>query len=100
LKKWNGLGGSFRLVGSRAQVGGGTLPHSSPESVAIEVQPAGITATELAHRLRTGTPPVIATVTRGCVRLDLRTVFPREDNDLNAALQAALGGPGVDAGRE
>ena len=90
IKKLGGIAASVRLVESRAQVGGGTLPRSAPESIALEVEPLNMSAAELARRLRTAALPVIANVARGCVRLDLRSVFPHEDGEIVTALLGAL----------
>jgi len=80
----------LRVVASRAQVGGGTLPRAAPPSIAIEVEPRDLAVTELARRLRTGAPPVIASVVKGAVRLDLRAVFSFEDGELVQAVRTAL----------
>lgn len=87
------LAATVRVVASQAQVGGGTLPQSAPESAALELQPREIAAAELARRLRTGPMPVIASVVRGWVRLDLRAVFPHQDGALLDGVIRALGGP-------
>ncbi len=84
------LTATVRVVASQARVGGGTLPHSTPESVALDVQPRDIAASELARRLRIGEMPVIASVVRGAVRLDLRAVFPHQDGVLRAAVIQAF----------
>ncbi len=68
----------------RSQVGGGTLPQASIPSVVLEL-PA-----KIAEPLRRGTPPVIGYVERDRLKLDLRTIFPSEDEALVHALQAAL----------
>lgn len=90
IKKLGGIAAHVRLVESRAPVGGGTLPRSAPESIAVEVEPTNLSAAELARRLRRASFPVIANVARGCVRLDLRSVFPHEDGEIVTALLGAL----------
>jgi L-seryl-tRNA(Ser) seleniumtransferase len=44
----------------------------------------------LAARLRMGSPPVVARIADGRVVLDLRTVFPEQDDALADALRSAL----------
>jgi len=44
----------------------------------------------LESRLRLGDPPVIARVSDGQLLIDLRTIPPRDDDVLVAALAAAL----------
>jgi L-seryl-tRNA(Ser) seleniumtransferase len=92
-KKMAALPATVRVVESRAQVGGGTLPQSAPDSIALDLQPREIPAAELARRLRTGEMPVIASVVRGVVRLDLRAVFPHQDGLLLEGVIRALAGP-------
>jgi L-seryl-tRNA(Ser) seleniumtransferase len=46
----------------------------------------GLSADELAQRLRISDPPIITRVEEGRVLLDLRTVFPHQDGALVAAL--------------
>lgn len=92
-KKMAALPATVRVVESRAQVGGGTLPQSAPNSIALDLQPREIPAAELARRLRTGELPVIASVVRGVVRLNLRAVFPHQDGVLLDGVIRALAGP-------
>jgi L-seryl-tRNA(Ser) seleniumtransferase len=42
-----------------------------------------------AQQLREGTPPVIGYVSGGRFKVDLRTVFPRQDEELILALRHA-----------
>lgn len=72
----------------RAAVGGGSLPGETLESVGLVVSGPGAAA--LAARLRAGEPVVIGRVEDGAVRLDLRTVEPRDDDRLAAALSGAM----------
>jgi len=92
-RKMTPLAATVRVVESQAQVGGGTLPDSTPDSIALDLQPRDLTATELARRLRTGELPVIASVVRGVVRLDLRAVFPQQDGMLLEGVLRALAAP-------
>jgi L-seryl-tRNA(Ser) seleniumtransferase len=62
------LGGE--LTETRARVGGGALPLLELESFACALDGGD----ELAQRLRTGNPPVIARVQEGRVLLDCRTL--------------------------
>jgi L-seryl-tRNA(Ser) seleniumtransferase len=71
----------------KAQIGGGTLPRSAIQSVTLDFtadKPA-----EFAARLRRGTPPVIGYIAAGKFKLDLRTIFPRQDEELVTALRFA-----------
>jgi L-seryl-tRNA(Ser) seleniumtransferase len=74
----------------QAQVGGGTLPKSLLPSVTVNLQPAGLPVAELAARLRDARPPVIGYIGAGHFRLDLRTVFPAQDDTVIAAIRHAV----------
>ena len=77
-------------VGSSvAKVGGGTLPKSKMPSVVIKIVPGNCSPLEFASRLRSATPPVIGYVANDCFKLDVRTIFPEQDNLVVAAIRAA-----------
>ncbi len=75
---------------SKAQVGGGTLPRCTIESLTLELSSPEISASELAARLRQAVPPVIGYIADDCYRLDLRTIFPEQDQLLEDAIRAAV----------
>ena len=79
---------TVRVGVGQAQIGGGTLPRSMIESVALDLTHSAIKPQELAARLREHSLPVIGYVARGKVKLDLRSVFPRQDAELIAALRS------------
>jgi L-seryl-tRNA(Ser) seleniumtransferase len=68
-------------------IGGGAAPSSLLPTRLLAVTCNNLTADELAARLRSSDPPIIARIEEGRVLLDLRTVFPAEDAALAAALQ-------------
>jgi L-seryl-tRNA(Ser) seleniumtransferase len=72
----------------QAQIGGGTLPRSAIASVALDLAHNTIKPQEFAARLRDHAVPVIGYVARGSLKLDLRTIFPRQDAELIAAIRA------------
>jgi L-seryl-tRNA(Ser) seleniumtransferase len=79
---------SLRVGNGKAQIGGGTLPRSALPSVTIDVTHPSLGAQPLAARLREQPEPVIAYVSRGTVKLDLRTIFPHQDASVIRALLA------------
>jgi L-seryl-tRNA(Ser) seleniumtransferase len=85
-----------RVVESESRIGGGSLPRSVIPSVAVELTPARGDASALAAALRRGVPPVVGHIAGGALRIDLRTVFPRQDQALLGALRAAAA-PGGEA---
>ncbi|HEY2588723.1 MAG TPA: L-seryl-tRNA(Sec) selenium transferase [Tepidisphaeraceae bacterium] len=84
------LPAQFTVGSAESTVGGGTLPKSAIPSVTVDILPHGISLEDFAARLRAGKPPVVGTISNGRFRIDLRTVFPRQDGDLRAALRAAF----------
>jgi L-seryl-tRNA(Ser) seleniumtransferase len=79
------------VVESEARMGGGSLPRTVIPSVAVELVPNRGGVGDLAAALRRGTPPVVAHVASGALRIDLRTVSPRQDDALLVAIRAAVG---------
>ena len=84
------IAASANVVAARAQIGGGTLPRSTIASVALEIVARDLVPAGLAAKLRAGSPPVVGYVSANAFRVDLRTVFPRQDGQLVAAIHAAL----------
>jgi len=78
------------VVDSESYAGGGSIPQQAIASCAIRVVPDDRDEAELARRLRTGWPPVMARVSHGAVFLDMRTIDPQDDANLVEALLAAL----------
>ena len=84
------LGCEIQLLASTAYLGGGSLPTQGVDSVAIRLRPAKGREDELARRLRSGEPAVVARVQDGAVWLDLRTVFAEQDESLVEAVGRAV----------
>ncbi len=76
----------------KAQVGGGSLPRSLIRSVIVSIRPQTCSAAVLAQRLRALTPPVIGYIGGGTFNIDLRTVFPEQDDTLARQVRAAIEG--------
>ena len=73
-----------------SQVGGGTLPRAVVPSITLDLQPLNMPLNDFVARLRAGTPPVIGYVASGRFKLDLRTIFPRQDEELFRAIHTAF----------
>ncbi|MCC6124701.1 MAG: L-seryl-tRNA(Sec) selenium transferase [Pirellulales bacterium] len=69
-------------------LGGGSIPTQQLCTWCIAVTPAGMTVDRLAAVLRAGTPAVVGRIRQDRLLLDLRSVFPRQDVDLVAAVEA------------
>jgi L-seryl-tRNA(Ser) seleniumtransferase len=67
-------------------IGGGAAPSSVLPTRLLSASCDGLSADELAARLRASNPPIIARVEQGRVLLDLRTVFEDQDSVILAAL--------------
>ncbi len=80
------------LGAGRSQVGGGSLPRTFLPSVTVEIRPidSSHSLEELSRALRLGQPPVVARIEDGRLKFDLRTIFPRQDEALIAAIRAAF----------
>jgi L-seryl-tRNA(Ser) seleniumtransferase len=80
-------GRTIEVVASLAVFGGGTSPEKRFASRALAVSVAGLSADELASRLRAATPPVVGRVEEGRVLLDLRSILPEEDGIVERTLR-------------
>jgi L-seryl-tRNA(Ser) seleniumtransferase len=72
----------------QALAGGGSLPRTTIPSVTIDL--SGKDPQDMARRLRSADPPVIGVVSEGLLKLDLRTIFPRQDDYLISAIRSVL----------
>src|SRR5213082_1583668 len=73
----------------KAQIGGGSLPRSAIPSVTLDLRPKTISLENLATRLRCASPPIVGYIAGGKFKLDLRTIFPRQDAQVVSALRSA-----------
>jgi L-seryl-tRNA(Ser) seleniumtransferase len=73
----------------KAKAGGGTLPKSNVSSVTIDFIPGVRSLAEFAARLRASNPPVIGYIADKRFKLDLRTIFPGQDENVINAARAA-----------
>jgi len=75
------------IIPGESLVGGGSAPTSTLPTFLLAVTAQLLSADELAGRLRKNDPPIVARVEEGRVLLDLRTLFPGEEDDICSALQ-------------
>jgi L-seryl-tRNA(Ser) seleniumtransferase len=80
----------LRIGEGQIEVGGGALPRARLKSVTLEISHSRFSPNELAARLREQTPPVIGYVAHHRFKLDLRTIFPQQDELVLAALRKCL----------
>ena len=72
------------VVAGESVIGGGATPDQSIPTWLIAIECADLQAAE--QRLRSSDPPVIVRIENDRLVLDLRTVFPEEEDPLTAAL--------------
>jgi L-seryl-tRNA(Ser) seleniumtransferase len=78
----------LELLDGESVIGGGAAPSAVLPTRLIALTHSDLGADELSARLRANTPPIIARVDEGRVLLDLRTVFPEQDEVLVEALNS------------
>lgn len=78
----------LQIMDGQSVVGGGAAPAATLPTRLLAVTCKGLSADELAARLRAGNPPIVARVEEGRVLLDVRTVFPEQDELVVQALIA------------
>jgi L-seryl-tRNA(Ser) seleniumtransferase len=76
-----------------AFAGGGSLPDQPMKTWVVEVTAKEVGEEQLAYRLRTGTPAVMARIRDGKLVLDVRTVFEPQEAALVEAVGRAMGNP-------
>ncbi len=74
-----------RVEPGESVIGGGSTPEQAIPTWLIAVKHADVVAAE--ERLRAADPPVIVRIEDGRLLLDLRTVFPEEEEELKSALR-------------
>jgi L-seryl-tRNA(Ser) seleniumtransferase len=75
---------------TQSQIGGGALPRSKIESIAVVIRSPSFSAEEIAGRVRCVLPPVVGYIANNAFHLDLRTVLPSQDEALLRVIDNAL----------
>ena len=70
--------------------GGGSLADRALATAVVELTADGISDAELARRLRIGDPAVLGRVQGGSLLLDVRTIFPEQEQAVIAAVRTAV----------
>jgi L-seryl-tRNA(Ser) seleniumtransferase len=84
---------SAEIAEDVAYVGGGSLPDQTMRTWVVQVQPRDLSDAELARRLRTGDPAVVARIRDSTLVLDVRTVFEHQEKALVDAVRRAVSDP-------
>jgi len=97
-RRAEGLAARLREIGSLnrvevcedvAYVGGGSLPDQAMKTWTVAIAARDVGDADLAYRLRNGDPAVLGRVGEGLLILDLRTVFPHQEEQLVEAICSA-----------
>ena len=75
---------------SESRIGGGTMPRSAIPSATLDIEPENMSLNALARRLRLGKNPVMGYTADKLYRIDMRTVFARQDDTLSEAIRSVL----------
>ena len=89
ITRLRGLPGRISVGRGAVKTGGGTLPRAVISSISIDIQPENCSANEFAARMRALTPPVIGYIANRTFKLDLRTIFPHQDDTVVDAIRNA-----------
>jgi L-seryl-tRNA(Ser) seleniumtransferase len=79
------------VVQAAAKVGGGALPLLELPGPVVALGAPGLSADELAARLRAGDPPVVGRIEEDRLLLDPRTLTGEDAEQVAAAVRAAMG---------
>jgi L-seryl-tRNA(Ser) seleniumtransferase len=81
---------SAELVDGESVIGGGAAPSAVLPTRLLAITCKGMSADALSERLRVSDPPIVARVDEGRVLLDMRTVFPEQDEVVTSSLRNIL----------
>jgi L-seryl-tRNA(Ser) seleniumtransferase len=76
----------IEIMGGESVIGGGAAPSGVLPTRLLALTSKELSAEEISTRLRKSNPPIIARVEEERVLLDLRTVFPEQDEIVSQAL--------------
>jgi L-seryl-tRNA(Ser) seleniumtransferase len=89
VTRLQGLPVKITIGSGTAKIGGGTLPRSILPSITLDFLPEDRSVQDFSRALRHSVPPVIGYIGDGRFKLDLRTIFPHQDDLVIDAIRAA-----------
>ena len=89
ITRLRGLPARISVGRGTVKSGGGTSPRAVISSISIDIQPENCSVHEFAARLRNQTPPVVGYIANRSFKLDLRTIFPHQDDVVVDAIRSA-----------
>jgi L-seryl-tRNA(Ser) seleniumtransferase len=78
----------IEVIDGESVIGGGAAPSAVLPTRLLSISCGGLSSDQLAGRLRASDLPIIARIEDGRVLLDLRTVFPEQDEKVISVLQS------------
>ena len=96
LARLRGLPLQITIGRGTTKVGGGTLPRSMMSSITIDVLPEDCSVQDFASVLRKSLPPVVGYIASERFKLDLRTIFPQQDDAIVDAIRTACAKNGTE----
>lgn len=78
---------SVEVMDGDSLIGGGAAPSAKLPTRLLAISHGDLTADQIAASLRKFSPPIVTRIEEGRVLLDLRTVFPEQDDTVVAALR-------------
>ena len=90
VEKLVAAGFSAEVTTGESLAGGGSLPDETMPTCLVVISVKG-SLDDFCRRLRLGSPPVLGRAQEGKFVIDLRTVFPHQDEELLKAIVVALG---------
>jgi len=82
-----GILAAVETVADTSYIGGGSVPTQEIPTWCVALSASGANVDALARRLRQGEPSIVGRIREGRLLLDLRSVMPRQDDQIIAAIQ-------------
>lgn len=90
VNELNELPAKISIGDGESRMGGGTMPKSAIPSKTIDILPDNLSLPKLAKRLRETDNPVMGYIADERFKIDLRTIFPRQDQILTKSIKESL----------
>jgi len=85
-----GVRANVEVIDTSSAVGGGAAPDIELPSRALAIRAEQLSAAALLRKLRQWTPPIVARIEDEWLILDLRTILPDDETDVEQALLSLL----------
>jgi L-seryl-tRNA(Ser) seleniumtransferase len=87
FNKANCKNAQLEIIETDSEIGGGTMPRTRMESIAISMLVPKVKPDAIAKYFRECSPPVMGYVHQGSFHLNLRTIFPDQDKLISECIQ-------------